>query len=202
MLWSVEKAHGLLIKYGLSFPKTALYGKHQELVFPVALKIDSPEVLHKMDKGFVLLNVKNESELTYSVMEQEKKLKGVRHQWIVQEMVKGVEVLVGMKRDPTFGPVIVFGLGGVFVEVLKDVAMELAPITPKEALRMINRIKGKKILEGYRGLPPVNKEQIVHILTQVSSLALHEPMISELDFNPIIINERGAYVVDAKVISC
>lgn len=202
MLWSVDKAHELLRKYGLAFPKTALYGKHQELTFPVVLKIDSPEILHKIDRGLVLLNLNSEAELTNSVMEEEKKLKGIRHHWIVQEMVKGVEILVGMKRDQTFGPVIVFGLGGVFVEVLKDIAMELAPITPKEALCMIGRIKGGKILEGYRGLPPVNKEQIVYILTQVSHMALNEPEITEIDFNPVIINEKGAYIVDARVISC
>ena len=80
--------------------------------------------------------------------------------------------------------------------------MELAPITPKEALRMINRIKGKKMLEGYRGLPQVDKKQIAYILTQVSHLALNEPEITEIDFNPVIITEKGAYIVDARVISC
>ena len=202
MLLSIEESQKLLSQYGLLFPKTAVYGQHQGVSFPVALKVDSSKIVHKTDRGWVRLNLNSEAELTHTVMQLESNLKGVKHQWVVQEMVKGVEVTIGMKRDPTFGPVIVFGLGGILVEILKDVSMQLIPLSRKEALRMINSIKGKKLLEGFRGSSSINKETLVQALIQASKLAEQEKSIVEFDFNPVIVNQQGAYVVDARVILC
>ena len=118
----------------------------------------------------------------------------------VQPMAKGKEVIVGMKRDPVFGPVIVFGLGGIFVEALKDTSMRIAPVSPAEAAAMIEEIKGYKILHGLRGEKSVSMAALAKIIVAVSKLSLAHPEIKEIDLNPVMADAKKAVVVDARII--
>ncbi len=179
-----------------------------ELGYPVVLKVVSPDILHKTDVGGVIVNIRNDEEL---VEAYNKILKNVRERKpeakiegiLVQEMVpKGVEVIVGAIKDPFFGYAIMFGLGGIFVEVLRDVSFRIVPLTEKDAYQMITEIKAYPILKGIRNMPPRDIESIVRILLNTSKLLDKTSLIKELDLNPIMVYEKGkgAKVVDVKVI--
>jgi acyl-CoA synthetase (NDP forming) len=178
----------------------------EETGYPIVLKIVSPQVLHKSDAGGVLVNI-GDAE---SIREGYKKiLSNVKAHVpdaeitgiLVQEMApNGTEVIIGSTRDPTFGPTIMFGLGGIFVEILKDVSFRLAPITRSDAEEMIREIKAYKILEGARGMPPADQEAIAEILLATSRMLMECPEIKELDMNPVLVYEEGARIVDARVI--
>jgi len=178
----------------------------QEIGYPVVLKIISPDVIHKFDVGGVLLNLKSKSEVKEAyetIMKSVKKHKpdaqivGV----LVQEMAPAsTEVIVGSTKDPQFGPALMFGLGGIFVEVLKDVTFRIAPITESDAREMITEVKAYPILKGYRGQPPADIDAIVNILLSTSKLVMDHLEIKELDLNPIMVYEKGAKTVDARVI--
>jgi len=178
----------------------------EEIGYPVVLKVLSPEVIHKSEVGGIALNLANEGEVQRAFNQilgnvrknkPEARILGI----IVQEMVPpSTEVVVGAVKDPEFGPSLMFGLGGVLVEVLKDVAFRIAPITRQEAREMIKEIKGYCVLEGYRGLPSVDIEAIVEVLVNVSRLVTDRPEIKELDLNPLIVYEKGCKAVDARVI--
>jgi len=180
----------------------------REIGYPVALKIDSPDILHKTEAGLIRLNIRSEEELVRSFRDllgiakskyPQARINGV----LVQEMVSpGVEVMVGVKRDPQFGPTVVFGLGGIFVEVLKDVTMRVAPVDEAEALKMIREIRGYPILEGVRGSAKSDVKALAGIISRVSYMALALPNLSELDINPVIVfpEGSGAKAVDALMI--
>jgi acyl-CoA synthetase (NDP forming) len=178
----------------------------EEIGFPVVLKIVSPQVLHKSDVGGVLVDVNDAAgvrEGYHKILENVKakvpdaEITGI----LVQEMAPwGTEVIVGSTKDPTFGPTIMFGLGGIFVEVLKDVSFRLAPITRADAEEMVKEIKAYKILEGVRGKPPVDQKAIVDILLETSMMLMECPEIKELDMNPVLVYEKDARIVDARVI--
>ena len=126
---TINQAHSLLTKYKIKVVNTAIYPKRVN--FPLVLKVDSPEILHKSDYGMVIVGIKDEKELNDRVLQLKSMLseRGVKnYSLVVQEMVRGVELLIGMKRDKIFGPVIVFGLGGIFTEIIKDVSMSIAPL--------------------------------------------------------------------------
>ena len=178
----------------------------EKIGYPIVLKIVSPQVLHKSDAGGVLINIKDEEGLREgynTILKNVKKhvpdaeITGI----LVQEMAPmGTEVIVGSTNDPTFGPTIMFGLGGIFVEILKDVSFRLAPITKMDAEEMVKEIKAYKILEGARGMPPVDQETIVEILLATSKMLMECPEIKELDMNPVLVYEEGARIVDARII--
>lgn len=164
-----------------------------------ALKAISPSVVHKTEAGAVKLNIKNLEEAKEAWDELKNKidlLEGV----LVQKMEKGREVIIGMKRDNTFGPTLVFGLGGILAEAIKDTAMRIAPIGKEEALKMMREIKGVKILEGLRGEPPVNFDLLADIISNLSRLALEHPEIKEIDLNPVMATDSSATIVDARMI--
>ena len=178
----------------------------KKIGYPIVLKIVSPQVLHKSDAGGVLIDIKDEKGLRegYNTI-----LKNVKEHVpdaeitgiLVQEMApNGTEVIVGSTDDPTFGPTIMFGLGGIFVEILKDVSFRLAPINRTDAEEMVKEIKAYKILEGARGMPPADQETIVNILLATSKMLIECPEIKELDMNPVLVYEKGARIVDARVI--
>jgi len=177
-----------------------------EIGFPVVLKIVSPDIVHKFDVGGVILNLKNRRQ----VCEAYKKIiSNVRRSKpdarivgiLVQEMaLSSTEVIVGMTKDPQFGQALMFGLGGIFVEVLKDVSFRVAPITERDAREMITEIKGYPLLRGYRGMPPADVDTIVQILLKTSKLVMEHPEVDQLDLNPIMVYEKGAKVVDARMI--
>lgn len=177
-----------------------------QIGYPVALKIVSPDVLHKWDVGGVMLDLKSATEVKDAyrkILENVKRHKpdaiivGV----IVQEMVApSTEVIVGSTKDPQFGPALMFGLGGIFVEILKDVAFRIAPITEADASEMITEVKGYPILKGYRGQPPADIDAIMRILINTSKLVMDHEEIKELDLNPVMVYEKGAKAVDARII--
>ena len=170
--------------------------------YPVVLKIISKQALHKTDVGGVAI-VRNEEELRQTfgrllTVARKKKLtlEGV----LVQEYVKGQELIIGLKRDAAFGHVLVVGFGGTLVEVLKDVSMRVCPITPREADEMLSELRLAKLLDGYRGVPAVNRKLLVKTLVSVSQLPSRHKRIEEMDINPFIINEKTGSVADCRIV--
>jgi len=208
-----HEAKNLCGSYGMPITAITVATSEEEAVkaaekigYPIVLKIVSPQVLHKSDAGGVLINIKDEKGLRegYNTI-----LKNVKRNVpdaeitgiLVQEMApSGTEVIVGSTNDPTFGPTIMFGLGGIFVEILKDVSFRLAPISRTDAEEMVKEIKAYKILEGARGMPRADQETIVGILLATSKMLMECPEIKELDMNPVLVYEKGARIVDARVI--
>jgi acyl-CoA synthetase (NDP forming) len=168
---------------------------------PVALKILSPEVIHKSDKGGVKLGLSDEKQVRSAYREIVGSFKDVMVTGIsVQEMAKpGVEVILGVTMDPTFGPVMMFGLGGVFVEVLKDVAFRSIPLSMSEVEDMIQEIKGYALLKGYRGYQS-DIPALTNLLLKISDLVVNNPEIKEMDLNPVFVYPQGYKVVDARII--
>jgi acyl-CoA synthetase (NDP forming) len=176
--------------------------------FPLAMKIVSPQIVHKSDAKGVMLNIKNEPELRSAFEEILRNAKrynpnaeitGIS----IQEMIKGdKEVIVGMNRDPVFGPVLLFGAGGIFVEVLKDVSLKVLPIANRDIDNMFTEIQASKILTGYRGSPPADLSSLKEIIQKIAKISLYFPEISEFELNPIIVYEQGggAVALDARII--
>ncbi len=165
------------------------------------MKIASPDIIHKTDVGGVVLNIRNEEELRakYRAMMEKMsqncpkaKILGVN----LIQMIKGIECIVGLSHDPQFGPVVMFGLGGVFVEALKDVSFRIVPFGKIEAERLLGDIKSKKILEGFRGMQ-AHKESIVQTVCAIQKLA---NLVKEIDINPLMTCQDGSFAVDARII--
>ena len=173
------------------------------LGFPVALKVVATAISHKSDHGGVILNLPDAAAVRAAYDEIRAAtshlaaFKGVS----VQPMAApGVELVVGLARDPQFGPVVMVGLGGVLVELLEDIALRLVPLTPSDAAAMIREIKGLPLLQGYRGALPADLAAIEAILLAVSRFAVANPDIAELDLNPVIAGPDGARAVDARIV--
>ena len=212
VLTEVE-AKNLLKQAGIGVADTSLARTKREAIsissdmgFPIVLKIASPDVIHKSDAGGVKVGLKNASQVgrAYSEIMTSAKQKFPRaciQGVAVQKMAPpGVEVIVGMSKDPQFGPVIMFGLGGVLVEVLKDVSFRIVPLTPRDAHEMVREIKGYPILCGYRGQDPADIEKLEQMILKVSDFVEQNPEIAELDLNPIFAYKDGALAVDARII--
>jgi acetyl-CoA synthetase (ADP-forming) len=174
--------------------------------YPVVLKIVSPDIIHKSDIGGVMLNLREAKEArnAYKQILSNVKKHNAKARIVgilVEEMAPAsTEVIVGSTKDPQFGPALMFGLGGVFVEVLKDVTFRIAPISEEEALEMIEGVRAYPLLKGYRVSPPADINAIVEILLATSRLVMEHPEIRELDLNPIVVYEKGAKTVDARMI--
>lgn len=204
-----HEAKKLLAKYGIPVTEERLAGSADEsydiameLGMPVAMKISSPDIPHKSDVGGVVLNVKEDDvKTTYAeiIARIKKAVPGASIEGIlVQQMAPpGHEIIVGLKKDAQFGHALMFGLGGIFVEVYKDVTFRVVPIDKSDALSMIAEIKGYPILKGIRGRMPADVDAIARVLVSVSDLAEKENII-ELDINPLIVSESGAVAVDAR----
>jgi acyl-CoA synthetase (NDP forming) len=204
-----HEAKKLLAKYGIPVTKEQLASSADEALAialyigaPVAMKISSPDIPHKSDVGGVVLNVKREFvRKTYDeIISRVRKaapdanIEGI----LVQQMAPpGHEVIVGLKKDPQFGHALMFGLGGIFVEVYRDVSFRVVPVERKDALQMISEIKGYPILRGIRGRKPADIDAIADVLVAVSGMAEKKNII-ELDINPLIVSENGALAVDAR----
>ena len=203
----------LLRQVGIPVVETRLAKTEKEAVslsrkigFPVALKIASPDVTHKTDSGGVRLSLNSVAEIKKAYREI---IEAVRQQYpkaliqgiSVQKMVRpGTEVIVGTSKDPQFGPVMMFGLGGIFVEVLKDVSFRIIPVDRRDAQEMIEEIKGYPLLQGYRGKEPANIPALVEIILKISELINENPQIKELELNPIFAYGDDALAVDARII--
>lgn len=204
-----DETRGLLKAYGLEAAgvfvrtKEGLGTVGEQLHAPFAMKVVSRDVIHKTDaKGLAFgLKGKEDLERAWDTISRDVEAHvpgAVIDGFLVQEMARGKEVIIGMKRDAVFGPVIVFGLGGVFVEILKDASMRLAPIEEASARDMIQEIQAFPILAGARGERPVATAALVHIITAVSWLATEHPEITEFDLNPVIVDEERAIIADAR----
>ena len=195
-----------VVETKLATSKTEAMELAKQLGFPVVMKIVSPDVAHKSDAGGVKLNIQNAtqagkaySEILASIKKHYPRAKIVG--LTVQKMAKqGIEVIIGMTKDAQFGPVIMFGLGGILVEVLKDVSFRIVPMTKRDAAEMITEIKGFPILKGYRGQDPADIPYLEELIVKVSDFVDKNPEIKELDLNPVFAYKSGALAVDARII--
>jgi acyl-CoA synthetase (NDP forming) len=204
----LPEAFEVLQAYGISVAdyqgvqgKGDLQKAMEELGKPVALKVVSPEISHKSDVGGVMLNLNDfsQAEKAYEKMNSlnQGKIAGV----LVQKMVlDGKEVILGAKRDPSFGPVVLFGLGGIYVEILKETSLRVAPINRSESEEMISETKGSDIFKGLRGEQPLDTEALVESLLRLSQLVTDFPEIEGIDINPVKVLEKGAIAVDARIL--
>ncbi len=212
-LLSEVEAKQLLADAGVSVTETRLAASADdaaahaaELGYPVALKVVSDAITHKTDVGGVELGIADESALRdawdaiherVSAAAPSADLQGLS----VQPMAEpGAEVILGITQDQQFGPVLMFGLGGVFVEVLKDVAFRIVPLEPRDAAEMVREIQGFPVLEGFRGTPAANLDAIESMLLQLSEFAEANPDVAELDLNPVFARPDGAVAVDARIL--
>lgn len=215
---SERETEALLRRYRIPFPKhvlakneTAAVKSTRVLGFPVVMKVSSPDILHKTEANCVILNIRD----SYSVRAAYRQIvKNARKHnprarvlgVLVYQMVpRGTrEVIIGAKQDPQFGPVLMFGLGGIFVEVLRDVSFRIIPLERRDAREMIREIRGLKILEGVRGKGPVNFRLLEDTIMKVSKMVWDNSgkgkRIQELDINPLFISEKRAWAADVRVL--
>ena len=199
--------------YGIPTPKfliahsaTEAASKAEEIGYPTVLKIVSPDILHKTEIGGVIVGLKTGdqvrsayNQIFANVKQHDPKVRveGV----LVQSMApEGIEVIVGGLRDSTFGPTVLFGLGGIFVEVLKDASFRVAPVSKLDTRQMIEEVRGYPLLKGARGQPASDEEAISRIIQTTSKLMLENNQIQQVDLNPVIVYAKGAAVVDARII--
>jgi acyl-CoA synthetase (NDP forming) len=207
-----HESKALLACHGIPVPPQVLVTRPGELAAapfdgrPVAMKIVSPDILHKTEAGGVRLGVQGEvgmraaMEAILASARAYKPDADIRGVLVSPMAAPGVEIIVGVTQDPQFGPVILFGLGGVFVEVLEDVVFRALPITRADALEMLAEIRAHAVLDGVRGGPAVDKDALVQLLLSVSALCQAHPQIAELDLNPVIAHARGHTIVDARIL--
>jgi acetate---CoA ligase (ADP-forming) len=208
-----DDALKILSVYGLPVIKTETAVSKAEAVvaakrigFPVAMKIVSPDVVHKIDVGGVKLDLNSDQDVSGAYDEIQKnvkshvpsaRLEGV----LVQEyLTGGTETIVGIHRDPKFGPLLMFGLGGIYVEAYRDVSFRLAPIRELSAINMISDIRGSKILQGFRGQAPADTAAIVDCIQRLSQLSVELPEVVDLDVNPLVALDHGCRALDARII--
>ena len=212
LLTEVE-AKALLKDAGVPVASTTLATTREEAQsqaeaagYPVVLKVVSPDIAHKSDVGGVKLNLRDKDAVGAAfdeiVANSKKAVPGAKILGVaVQYMApQGTEVIVGMTTDPQFGPVMMFGLGGIMVEVLKDVAFRIVPLEQRDAKQIIREIKGFPVLEGFRGKPGADLAALESLILQVSAFAAAHPEVAELDLNPVFAYPDGAIAVDARVV--
>ena len=201
----------MLVKYGFDVPKAYLARSEAEAVkfankigYPIVMKIMSKDIIHKSDAGCVFLNLLNEASVVaayHRIMEnalnykKEAEIEGV----IIEEMVHGVELLVGSKFDEVFGKVVSFGIGGYLAELIKDISIRVVPVSMNDAMEMIEDIEHKKLLEGFRNLPEVNKKTLAKTIVRVSKL-VRKKNIVEMDINPLFATSNRCVVGDARIV--
>ena len=208
-----REAKAVLAAYGVPVVEERLVNSAADAVaaaqavgLPVAMKIESPDIPHKTEAGVIRLNLKTADDVKAAydaVMANANKVANAKINGVlVQPMVPaGVEIMVGATIDPLFGPLIVAGLGGIFVELMKDTALELAPVTPREARAMLHKLKGRKLLEGFRGSEPVNLDALADVIVRLSEFADDQrEVIAELDVNPLICAGGRVIAVDALIV--
>ena len=211
-----SEARQILTAYGMKIPVSELAASPEEAVqlanqigYPVVLKIASPDILHKTDVAGVKVGLSSAGEVQDAfelMVYRAQRYLPQAHLWgcLVQQMVPpgGLEVLVGMNRDPQFGPLVTFGLGGIYVETLKDVTFRIAPFAVQSAEKMLSEIRARALLDGVRGEPPVDKEAIVETLLRIGQLVQDFPEIVELDINPLMVYPQGmgAIAIDMRLV--
>lgn len=212
LLAEVE-AKEVLREAGVPVNETFTAGSGEEAVslsmklgFPVVLKVLSRDVLHKTEAGGVELNLTGPEQVKKAydriIATAREKYPQARIEGVsVQKMIGGgTEVIIGMTKDPQFGPMLMFGLGGILVEVLKDVSFRIVPLAEADARDMISEIKGYPMLRGFRGSAPVNEEALAEVLIRLSSFIERHPEIEEMDINPLFATEKGVLAADARMV--
>jgi acyl-CoA synthetase (NDP forming) len=208
----VNESREVFMALGVPMNKSALAADRDEarkaasgIGYPVVMKIVSPDIVHKTEVGGVKVGLTDEPEVgrahdammaSVKAKRPDARVKGV----VIEEMVKGTELIIGSSCDAQFGRMLMFGMGGVFVEIYKDVSFRLVPISAFDAHEMIEEIRGKAIFEGARGFPKADKDGLAKILVDISSGIGRYPDIEELDINPLMVTEKGLVAVDARVI--
>jgi acyl-CoA synthetase (NDP forming) len=173
----------------------------REIGFPLVIKACGPKLSHKTERGLVRVDIRSPEEATAAFDKIMNEVKDDGGSVLVQEMVKGQrELVIGLTRDPQFGPCVMFGLGGIFTEVLKDISFRVAPIETYDALEMMREIKARKILEAVRGMPPADLDQLADILIKVGNIGIEQEHIKEIDINPVILAGSQPVAVDALVV--
>ncbi len=201
---------GLLKKYNIPVVEQRLAKTEKEAMaaalavgYPVVLKLISRDVVHKVEVGGVRMHVEDEGEARRAyntVVRNAGKIHARIDGVLVQKMARpGLELIIGGKRDEQFGPLVMFGLGGVLVEVMKDFSMRACPITKEDALEMMNEIKARVLLDGYRGSEPADKHALAELIVKVSKLMFENEKIKELDLNPVIAHRTGYSIVDVRI---
>jgi 4-hydroxybutyrate---CoA ligase (ADP-forming) len=209
-----EEGYEILSAYGFNTPKSVVASTEDECVnatkkvgYPAVMKIVSPDIIHKSDTGGVKIGLRTDEEIRAAfktTIDNARKYKpGTTIEGILlQEMIgSGKEIIIGTKQDPIFGPLIMFGLGGIYVQVFKDVVFRLAPISRREGLKMIESIKSVELLKGVRGERPSDLKAIANNLQRLSQLVTDFPEIEEFDINPLMVLEegKGAITVDVRI---
>ncbi len=208
----------LLRKYRIPFPESFLAGSEddaakaaQKAGFPAVMKVESPDIIHKTDAKCVIVRIRNSGEAIAAYLQILKnarkhspkaRVDGVRVSGMIPEGT--LEVIIGSKHDPQFGPVLMFGLGGILVEVLRDVSFRIIPLERKDASEMVREIKGRKVLEGVRGQKPVNMRLLENTIMKVSRMVWENTgkgrKIQELDINPLFIDDRNVWAADVRIL--
>lgn len=207
MLLDFKKTKELLTDYDLPLAETKSVSSFKQVSkfiekngYPIVFKIYSPEVLHRTERNLVKTDIKSKEELKDTFNEFKDKTEEIdSSKIIIQKQEEGIELVYGMKRDEIFGPVLMFGLGGIFVEILEDVSFGITPVNPKEAKRMIEDIKAVKVLKGFRNYPSVDLGKAADLLVKLSDLVEQEE-IEGVDFNPVIAKQKKFKIVDPKII--
>lgn len=205
---SAAEVYGVLSAYGINAVDGRIAGNADEaekaaseIGFPVVVKIDSDSIAHKSDVGGVAINLENADAVRRAILEMEGKIPNKDAKFLVQKYLPGGrEVIVGAKAEHGLGHIVMFGIGGIHVEVLKDTVFKLAPLTGREACEMVNSLKGAALLNGTRGEERVDKEAIAEIIARVSQLTTELPAIQEMDLNPVIAYKDGAIAVDGRIL--
>jgi acetyl-CoA synthetase (ADP-forming) len=173
----------------------------EEIGFPLVIKAGAPALAHKTEQGLVCLDIRNEQEAVAAFTQITARFKGEKAAILVQEMIRGSrELMVGLYRDEQFGPCVMFGLGGIFTEILKDTTFRVAPIDRQEALDMIGDIKARNIVGAFRGMMAADVDQLADILVKVSAVGLDHPEVKEIDINPVILAGSKPVAVDALIV--
>jgi acyl-CoA synthetase (NDP forming) len=198
----------VLRKYGIPVTREIEADNRDSLIeaigkigFPLVLKGCAPNLSHKTERNLVHVDIRSKKEVMRAFEEIMNEVKNEGGTVLVQEMVKGRrELVAGMTRDAQFGPCVMFGLGGIFTEILRDISFRVAPLEKKDTLQMMQEIKGRKILEGVRGLPPADIDQLSQLLIDVGKIGLEQANVQEIDINPVILDGSRPVAVDALVV--
>jgi acetate---CoA ligase (ADP-forming) subunit beta len=205
---SEYESKDLLKSYGIPVTREFLVHSQEECVkaaqaigYPLVLKGCSPHLSHKTEKGLVRVDIRSDQEVILAFEDLTSHLEGNKKDILVQEMIKGTrELVVGMTRDPQFGPCVMFGLGGIFTEILKDIVFRVAPLEKRDALDMTQEIKAHKILEAVRGMPAADLDLLCDILVKVGAIGVENEFIQEIDINPLILSGTKPVAVDALIV--
>jgi len=203
LYFEVVKEYGIPVPpYGIARSAEEALKIANKIGYPVAMKVFSPKIIHKTDVGCVKLNITRNEVIKnfYEILKRAEEFGDVEGVMIQKMMPTGKEVIVGMKRDSSFGPLIMFGMGGIYVEVFRDVSFRIAPISREDAEEMIKEVKAYRILQGVRGEKPSDVNAVIDVILRVSQMVMDLNEILELDINPIFVYEKGCCAVDVKVI--